>query len=97
MTERHEPATTSRTYDAAPNVVQQSINDDVILLDLDSGTYFTLAAIGAQIWQRLCAGANADEVVSALTAEYDVDATVVSADVDELIHQLSTAGLIHAA
>jgi len=93
-----QPATTAAlTYAPPSNVVQRSVSGDVVLLDLEQGTYFTLAGTGADIWNYLCAGLTTAQIASALVDEYAVDSATVERDIADLVEELTTAGLLRAA
>lgn len=47
-----------------------------------------LNEVGAFLWERLPQAENADALVSAILAEYDVDEETARADVNEFLNQL---------
>ena len=49
---------------------------------------------GLVLWNKLLVGVEKNELVDALLAEYDVDRTVVEADVDKFLKELRDAGAI---
>jgi hypothetical protein len=76
------------------HVVYQTLQDEVIVLDLDAGRYFSLAGSGARIWQLLCEGQTPAAIVATLVREYDVTESQLQTDVDELITSLVNRGLL---
>jgi len=59
-----------------------------VILNLKTGTYFGLDAIGTRIWTLIGELRDTDKVLEALLAEYDVEEARLRADIDELISQL---------
>lgn len=78
-------------------VLKQRLDDEIILLDLESGRYFGLQAVGVRAWELLTESGDTEAVFAALLAEYAVDAAVLRQDLDELWQGLIEAGLVTAA
>lgn len=49
---------------------------------------------GVVLWKKLEQGSDRNGLIAALTAEYDVDATVAGADVDAFLAHLRNAGCL---
>ena len=77
-------------------VVAREVGDETMLLDLASGTYFGLDAVGARIWQMLEAGNTPAEACDAILADYDVERSIVERDVGALLGELAERRLIIA-
>lgn len=78
-------------------VLLQSLDDEIILLDLESGRYFGLQAVGVRAWELLAKTADTDNVRSTLLVEYDIDEATLRQDLDELWQSLLDAGLVTVA
>jgi hypothetical protein len=75
-------------------VIVQQVEGDSVLLDIDSGEYFTLNEVGGRVWE-LCDGrATVDAIVQTICGEYDADPGAVAADVQALFEALAGAGLV---
>jgi coenzyme PQQ biosynthesis protein PqqD len=75
-------------------IVARRGEDAVILLDPDSGNYYTLDDVGGRIWE-LCDGSRTvDEIADLLAAEYDAPAERIRADVIELLSELRDGRLV---
>ncbi len=66
----------------------------MVLLDERSGEYWTLNPVGVTVVRTLLAGGTAAHAVTALTDEFDVDASQATRDVSTLLEQLHSAGLV---
>lgn len=82
------------TLRVADRVVFRELDGEAVILNLQSGIYFGLDAIGTRVWERIDRHEPVEAVVSALVAEYDVDADRARADVRRLIQQLLDKGLL---
>jgi hypothetical protein len=75
-------------------VMMQEVEGDSVLLDIDSGEYFSLNEVGGRVWE-LCDGSRSvGAIADVITAEYDVSAEVALADARELLEGLAGAGLV---
>lgn len=72
----------------AENVVSRDLADESVLLNLDTGTYFGLDAVGTRLWHLLAEHGSPESAIETLLTEYDVDAPRLQKDVDTLIDQL---------
>ena len=78
----------SRTFRIPDTVLSQELAGETILLNLDTGVYFGLDAVGTRIWQLLHAGRTLDAIREALVAEYDVASDQLEADLTRLVAHL---------
>jgi hypothetical protein len=75
-------------------VMMQEVEGQSVLLDIDSGEYFSLNEVGGRVWE-LCDGSRSVAVIAeALCAEYDVPPEMAIADARELLESLVGAGLV---
>ena len=64
------------------------------LLDEDSGQYWNLNPTGALALRMLLGGGTTAQAVQELTEQYAVDAGTASQDVEDLVGELHSAGLV---
>ena len=79
--------------------VLKSIADSHIVVPLgsqvvDFSSIIKLTDTGAFLWSKLSSDTTSDELVSALTAEYDVDTDTALRDVNTFISKLRDADLL---
>jgi hypothetical protein len=82
------------TFSPAGAVIVKTVGDELVLLDYAREVYYGLDPIGARVWQLLTEGSTCAAVVDALLGEHDVTREQVSGDVDRLIGELLSAGLL---
>ena len=75
-------------------VMARQVGDETVILDLASGTYFGLDPIGARIWQLIGEGKALGEICEALLAEYEVSRVQLQGDLERLLQELGSKGLI---
>ena len=77
-----------------PDVLFREIDNECVLLDLGSGTYFGLNEVGTRIWNLLREGLPEDEIVRTIAEEYESDDVTIRADVRRLLSELESRKLI---
>lgn len=78
----------------SPQVVSHQLDEETVILDLASSTYFGLNPVGAQIWQFLSAGKTLAETCNEMVEKYDVPPGVIECDVVQLTNALVAKKLI---
>lgn len=76
------------------NVLYQQINNECVLLDMDSEQYFGLDDVGARMWQILSEDGDTEKALTILLAEYDTDEKTLRKDLIKLITELGNEKLI---
>jgi hypothetical protein len=66
----------------------------IALLDEDSGEYYNLNPTAALVLRTLLNGGTREQAVQELTEGYAVDTDTASQDVEDLIGELHSAGLV---
>jgi len=80
----------------SPDVVFRDLEGEAVILDLGSGTYFGLNAVGTRVWQLVEAGHSEADIVNILAAEYAADRATIAGDVARLLDELRGRRLIEA-
>ena len=72
--------------------------NELVLLDLKRGRYYTLNEVGSRTWALLKLGTTGSAIVETLCSEYDISSAggehAVSEDITRLLSQLYEAGLV---
>jgi hypothetical protein len=81
------------------NLVLRQVADTWIVLPVSSATVnmdgvLNLNESGVLLWKKLEQGAEREELVNILMAEYDVDRETASKDVDEFIQHLQSVNCL---
>jgi coenzyme PQQ synthesis protein D (PqqD) len=80
----------------SPNVIYETIEGEVILIDLKTGTYYSLRDSGAAVWQAIEHGAGEDGIAAELRSRYDASEGEIRAAVRRLLDELEREGLVRA-
>lgn len=79
-----------------PLVLSTSLGDEYVMMDIDSGNYFSLAAVSARIWDLLENSQTMAQLQAALIAEYEVDAAICQAELTDFISTALDAKIVQA-
>ncbi len=82
---------------AHPDVVSQRLDDEVVLVNLQTNRIFALNPTAARYWELLVDGHSQEEIVDVMTAEFDVSAEHLRGEIASLVAALSDEHLVHAA
>src|SRR6188474_1258384 len=84
---------TRYTYDSE-NLVYEVLNNEVVIVNLESGYYYILEGTAAEIWQAIIGGANVGETGEMLLTIFEGDATQVHEAVGAFVDDLLLENLI---
>lgn len=73
---------------------ETEVDDEVVVMRLDNGDFFSLAGTAAATWRLIDGTRNRAALVTALTTEFDGDEAEIAADVDEFLVKLREMGLL---
>lgn len=73
---------------------ETAIDDEVVLMTLAGGDFFSLRGTGKAIWEKIDGERARDAIVAELATEYAVPAEQIAVEVDGFVAQLQQAGLI---
>ena len=73
----------------------QKVVDELVILEPQSGDYFTLNNMGALMLEKLQAGQSTAQIAEQISSEYAVDSAQVEQDLKELLSQLALVDLAH--
>ena len=75
-------------------VVHETIDGEVILIQLETGFYYTLDGAGAEIWEMLVGGRDPATIACALSESNGDDAAATRATVNGLVRELCSESLL---
>lgn len=77
-----------------PSVICRELSGETVLLNLESGVYYGLDAVGTRVWQLIMQGHTIANVCDTMLEEYDVSPDVLNADVTRLVGELRDRGIV---
>ena len=75
-------------------VMARLVGEEIVILDLASGTYFGLDPVGARIWELMGEGRTLAEICATMLEEYEVERAQLEEDVLRLAAELAERGLV---
>lgn len=81
----------------SPDAFYSEVSQEIVLLNVETGQYHSLDAIGGAIWRSLEAGPTVDAACEAMMRFYPGDAAAVRADTLEFLGKLADRGLVSFA
>ncbi len=76
------------------HVATRSVDDELVLLNFDSETYYGLDAVGARMLEAVQATGTVGEALAVISQEFEVDERTLRDDLFELVSQLIAEGLV---
>lgn len=70
------------------------LHDEMVMMDLEQGKYFSLNPVATRIWEILEQPMTITELCNKLTEEYEVDSQSCMEEVSEYIEELARLGLL---
>jgi hypothetical protein len=70
------------------------LHDELVMMDIDQGMYFSLNPVATRIWDLLEEASGVDELCSKLIEEFDVDAGQCEKEVSDYLNEMLKLGLI---
>lgn len=83
-------------YQLKPELLLQKVADEMVLLEPESGEYFTLNNVGADMLEQLQQGKSAQQIAQYIADIYDVSAEQAEQDFQVLMNDLVQADLAEA-
>lgn len=81
-------------YTTNPNVIHETIQGETIIIDLATGTYYSLLGSGPAIWEELTAGVTAAGIVERAVDRFEGDPAEIGRAVEGFIRELEEQQLI---
>ena len=83
----------TKSFKIFENIVSQSIDNNVYILDTDSGEYYELSYSASSIWKEIEDGANIDDIKTKIKSKF-VDDGNIGIDIDHAITDFINLNLI---
>ena len=89
-----EPITPETRLRPNPEVLFSLVGDEAVLLNRDSGIYYSLDRVGTLVWAEIIAGAPLGHIQLTVFRQFSVAFDVVWADLAALVSDLTAKGLV---
>ena len=81
-------------YERAVQLIEAELGDEILTLDEEAGKCFGFNSVAASVWRQLARPAAFDELRQTLLDEYEVSWEQCTAELTELLDELTSQGLI---
>jgi hypothetical protein len=77
-----------------PDVIYENVDNEVLIIEFNTGNYYSTNNSGGEIWELLAAGAPVSEIIQNMRAKYNAGNGDIKAAVNQLISELLEENLI---
>lgn len=85
---------TANLHKRAENFAETEIDEEVVLMDLGNGDFFSLTGSALAIWQLIDGTRDRAAILAALCEDYDADGETIAPDLDQFLAQAGAAGFV---
>jgi len=75
-------------------IAWDEIDGEMLIINVETGYYFSLDGLGSLIWRMLADGVNERDMVARIISEYEVDESTARDDLRELVDALAAEELV---
>lgn len=86
-----------KKYTRSSRTISGRLHDELVMMDLEQGKYFSLNPVATRIWDLLEKEMTLDELCALLTEEYDVEPEQCMNEVWELLEEMGRLGLVSSS
>ncbi|MBI4747005.1 MAG: PqqD family protein [Acidobacteria bacterium] len=80
----------------SPHVIREQFDDEVVIVNLESGAYYSLDDVGAVVWTCLEQKQPIVEIVASVRAKYAGETAEIETGTHQFLELLCSEGLINA-
>lgn len=88
---------TLRYRPAGSRIIHEVFENEVVVVNLDSGRYYCVQDAGADIWHLMLEGQTLGAMAAGLTSRYDASDTEIAEAIGRLCQELCDEGLLVVA
>ena len=73
---------------------EADIDSEIVIMRLDNGEFFSLSGTSAAIWRLIDGGRNRDDLLAALSDQFDGTGGEIGRNLDAFLRELRETGLL---
>ena len=85
---------TMKKYIRNSKTISGRLHDELVMMDLEQGKYFSLNPVATRIWDLLEQPVTVEELCGLLMDEYDVEMAQCHGEVSEHLNEMVRMGLV---
>lgn len=78
----------------SPQIVCETIDGEVVIVNLDKGYYYSLLKTGAEIWSRIERQLDRTSIIEEINCTYDGDIEEISTAIERFLEELQREEII---
>lgn len=82
------------TYIRKESTISSQLDDDLVMVDIEKGKYFSLNSVATRIWELLDTPSTIQEVCEKLIEEYEISLEQCQIEVENHISEMVELGLV---
>lgn len=82
------------TFRVPAHIITRELDNEIVILDMEAGSYFGLDPIGSRMWSLFSSGKSLDEMCDEIVNEYDASKDEVLRDALALAEQLTNKRML---
>jgi hypothetical protein len=75
-----------------PKISHETIDGETVIINLDSGNYYSLIGVGADIWRFIESGVTVSDIIEVINHQYE--GAHLENDINRFIAELQEEGLV---
>lgn len=83
------------TYKIAEDVLSKTVNDEEVIVNLNTGTYFGLNPTGTVIWNHLKKGSDSAVILDDLLEQFDTSEDELQQDLEQFVTHLKNQNMLN--
>lgn len=87
----------AQVYKVPSHIAWRRVEEEVVLLDLNTSVYYSLNSVAARMWELLAESRGVEEMARQVAVEFEEDPAQVSKDAAEFVQDLSRQKLVEPA
>lgn len=82
-------------YQRNSKTISGRLHDEMVMMDIDQGKYFSLNQSATAIWEHLEKPLTVEDLCGILTVEFEIDQAQCRKEVEEHLDEMVKIGLVH--
>jgi hypothetical protein len=83
-----------KAYQRRSETISGRLNDELVMMDIDKGKYFSLNPVATSIWDKLEKPLSLDALCRLLMDEYEVSEEQCRMEVKEYLDEMEKLGMV---
>lgn len=81
----------------SPKVIHETIDGETVIVNLDTGNYYSIDGVGVEVWSSISKGSSEAEIVRNVALKYSGKIDYITESIHKFMKELESEGLISAA